>query len=110
MLMSRRPKKRCAVCGQNIVLYPLVDPGDPPHRYQACTAAHPTRLHHRMVTLAKSSPSRSAPRPSQKENATVMLALQLLFILASESMDHHDSEDHGWWEHRSRRRLSFGRL
>src|SRR5712691_7547211 len=38
------------------------------------------------------------------------LALQLHFILTSESMDHHDSEDHGWWEHRSRRRLSFGRL
>src|SRR5712691_10968703 len=76
--MSRCPKKRCAVCGRNIVLDPLVDPGDPPHRYQACTAAHPTRAHHRMVILAKSSPSRSAPRPSPKENATVMLASVLI--------------------------------
>ncbi|MGA2313991.1 MAG: hypothetical protein ABSF87_16795, partial [Xanthobacteraceae bacterium] len=36
------------------------------------------------------------------------LALQLRFLLTSESMGHHDSEDHGWREHRSRRRLSFG--
>jgi hypothetical protein len=71
--MSRRPKKRCAVCGQDIVPDPLVDPGNPPHRHQACTTAHPTRAHHRMVTLAKSSPSRSTPRPSQNKNATVML-------------------------------------
>src|SRR5208282_2724396 len=71
--MSRRPKKRCAVCGQDIVPDPLVDPGNPPHRHQACTTAHPTRAHHRMVTLAKSSPSRSTPRPSQNDNATVML-------------------------------------
>src|SRR5208283_6111342 len=71
--MSRRPKKRCAVCGQDIVPDPLVDPGNPPHRHQACTTAHPTRTHHHMVTLAKSSPSRSTPRPSQNENATVML-------------------------------------
>src|SRR5664280_608214 len=73
--MSRPPKKRCAVYGQNIVPDPLVDPGNPPHRHQACTAAHPTRAHHRMVTLAKSSPSRGAPLPSQKESATVMLEL-----------------------------------
>src|SRR5208282_4991872 len=72
--MSRRPKKRCAVCGQDIVPDPLVDPGNPPHRHQACTRAHPTRAHHRMVTLAKSSPSRSTPRPSPNKNATVMLS------------------------------------
>ena len=71
--MSRHPKKRCAVCGQDIVPDPLVDPGNPSHRHQACTTTHPTRAHHRMVTLAKSSPSRSTPRPSQNENATVML-------------------------------------
>ena len=71
--MSRRPKKRCAVCGRDIVPDPLVDPGNPPHRHQACTTAHPTRAHHHMVTLAKSSPSRSTPRPPQNENATVML-------------------------------------
>src|SRR5208283_1133608 len=39
-----------------------------------------------------------------------ILALQLHFILTSESMGHHDSEDHGWREHRLRRRVSFGRL
>src|SRR5208282_1044695 len=71
--MSRRPKKRSAVCGQDIVPDPLVDPGNPPHRHQACTRAHPTRTNHRMVTLAKSSPSRSTPRPSPNKNATVML-------------------------------------
>src|SRR5271167_635902 len=75
--MSRRPKKRCAVCGQDIVPDPLVDPGNPPHRHQACTTAHSTRAHHRMVTLAKSSPSRSTTRPSQKKSATVMLAESL---------------------------------
>ena len=37
------------------------------------------------------------------------LALQLHFVLSSESMGHHDSGDHGWSEHRLRRRLSFGR-
>ena len=40
----------------------------------------------------------------------VILALQLHFILPSESMGDHDSEDRGWREPRSRRRLSFGRL
>ena len=39
-----------------------------------------------------------------------VLALQLRFLLTSESMDHHDLEDHGWREHRLRRRLNFGRL
>jgi hypothetical protein len=32
-----------------------------------------------MVTLAKSSQSRSTPRPSQKESATVMLAMRIVF-------------------------------
>jgi L-alanine-DL-glutamate epimerase-like enolase superfamily enzyme len=39
-----------------------------------------------------------------------VLALQLRFGLSSESIGRHDSEDHGWREHRSRRRWSFGRL
>jgi pyruvate,water dikinase len=38
------------------------------------------------------------------------LALQLHFRLSSESMGHHDSGDHGWREHRLRRRWSCGRL
>ena len=42
--------------------------------------------------------------------AGIGLALQLHFLLTSESMGHHDSEDHGWQEHRLRRRLNFGRL
>ena len=40
----------------------------------------------------------------------LILALQLLFILTSESMGHHDLGGHGWREHRLRRRWSFGRL
>ena len=69
-------KNDARVFGQNIVPDPLVDPGNPPHRHQARTTAHPTRAHHRMVTLATRPPSRSAPRPPQKENATVMLAFR----------------------------------
>ena len=38
-----------------------------------------------------------------------VLALQLRLDLTSESIGHHDSEDHGWREHRLRRRWSFGR-
>ena len=52
---------------------PLVDPGNPPHRHQARSTAHPARPHHCMVTLATRPPSRSTRRPSQKKNATVML-------------------------------------
>ena len=44
----------------------------------------------------------------QAESISEVLALQLRFLLTSESMGHHDSEDHGWWGHRSRRGLSFG--
>jgi hypothetical protein len=72
-MSRRRSKKPCTLIGQSIAPDPLVGSGNPPHRRQACTTAHPTRAHHRMVTLAKSSPSRSTPRPSQKESATVML-------------------------------------
>ncbi|MGH6676795.1 MAG: hypothetical protein ACRECE_11325, partial [Xanthobacteraceae bacterium] len=38
-----------------------------------------------------------------------VLALQLFFDVTSESMGDHDSEDHGWLAHRSRRRWSYGR-
>jgi hypothetical protein len=58
---------------------------------------------------------KSAMRPfqaelsiSQSPGPSRALALQLRFLLTSESMGHHDSEDHGWREHWSRRRLSFG--
>jgi len=46
------------------------------HRCHVIAGLDPaTRAHHRLVTLAKSSPSRSTPRPSQKESATVMLSM-----------------------------------
>ncbi len=38
-----------------------------------------------------------------------VLALQLHYLLASESMSHHDSGDHGWLGHWLRRRWSCGR-
>jgi len=65
--VKRRPKKRCAVCGQDIVPDPLVDPGNPPHRHEARTTAHPPCVRHRMVTVAPRPPSRSAPRTLKKK-------------------------------------------
>jgi hypothetical protein len=44
-----------------------------------------------MVILAQGTSGRSPARSSQK-TATVMLALQLSFLLSSESMGNHDSE------------------
>src|SRR6266481_7314060 len=56
------------------VVDPMVDPGSPPHRRQARAKADTTRTHHRMVTLAQSSPGRSSTSPLQsKQTATVML-------------------------------------
>jgi ActR/RegA family two-component response regulator len=40
--------------------------------------------------------------------AVLDLALQLHFSATSESMGNHDSGDHGWLEHRLRRRLNCG--
>jgi SRSO17 transposase len=57
----------------NIAPDPLVDPGNPSHRYQARSTAHLDRPCSRMVALAASSSGRSAPRSPQKKNATVML-------------------------------------
>jgi hypothetical protein len=45
-----------------------------------------------MVILAQGSPGRRSTRSPQSKNATVMLALQLLYWKASESMGNHDSE------------------
>jgi len=51
----------------------MVNPGSSAHRHQARSKADPTRPHHRMVTLAQSSPGdRSACAP-QSKRATVML-------------------------------------
>src|SRR6202035_2445643 len=75
--IRRRPKKRNAEPRQNSkyrqsVIDPLVNPGSPPHRHQARPKADPTRTHHRMVTLAQSSPGRRSTCPLQK-TTTVML-------------------------------------
>jgi len=67
-----KPRTRAKTKAAPRLINPLVDPGNPPYRHQARSKAHPTRTHHRMVTLAQSSPSgRSALSPQEK--ATVML-------------------------------------
>src|SRR5487761_1269570 len=101
--MPDHPKKPCRDAGPDIP-DPLVDPGNPPHRHEARATAHPTRTRHCMVFMAARPSSRSAPRTSQKEKATVMLALQLRTLLISESMGNHDSGGHGCLVHRLRRR------
>jgi len=58
------PKKPCA-SGPNIP-DPLVNPGNPPHRHEARSKAHPTRRRHRMVSLASRPSSRRTPRSPQK--------------------------------------------
>jgi hypothetical protein len=72
------PKKSNAEPRQNPkhrdpVIDPLVNPGSPPHRHQARPKADPTRTHHRMVTLAQSSPGRRPARAPQNKKATVVL-------------------------------------
>src|SRR6266705_6998942 len=60
------------------VVDPMVDPGSPPHRRQARAKADTTRTHHRMVTLAQSSSSRSSTSALQNKTTTVMLGLKEL--------------------------------
>src|ERR1700752_5193624 len=68
-----RPKQN----QRRLVIDPMVNPGSSAHRHQARSKAHPTRTHHRMVTLAQSSPGdRSACAP-QSKMATVMLGRRL---------------------------------
>src|SRR5665647_3288966 len=80
MPIRRSQKKRNAEPRQKqnqrrLVIDPMVNPGSSAHRYQARSKADPTRPHHRMVTLAQSSPGdRSACAP-QSKTATVMLGL-----------------------------------
>ena len=57
----------------NVVRDPLVDPGNPSHRYQARSTAHLDRPRSRMVALAASPPGPRSPRSPQTENATEML-------------------------------------
>src|SRR6266436_5860366 len=77
MPIRRRQKKRNDEPRQkqkqrHAVIDPLVDPGNPPYRHQTRSKADPTRTHHRLVTVAQSSPSsRSALSP--QKTATVML-------------------------------------
>src|SRR6202043_241066 len=64
---QRRKKHR------QLVIDPLVNPGSSPYRHQARAKAHPTRTHHRMVTLAQSAPGHCSACAFQSKWATVML-------------------------------------
>src|SRR5215475_6744990 len=78
MPIRRSQKKRNAEPRQKqnhrrLVIDPMVNTGNSAHRHQARPKADPARPHHRMVTLAQSSPGdRSACAP-QSKTATVML-------------------------------------
>src|SRR5712664_3251996 len=78
MPIRRSQKKRNAEPRQKqnhrrLVIDTMVKPGSSAHRHQARSKADPARPHHRMVTLAQSSPGdRSACAP-QSKTATVML-------------------------------------
>jgi SRSO17 transposase len=58
---------------RSIVLDPLVDPGNPPRRHEACPAAHPARPYPRMVVLAQGSSGQRPQSPPQTQIATAML-------------------------------------
>jgi hypothetical protein len=58
----------------------MVNPGNSAHRNQARSKADQASTHHRMVTLAQSSPGNRKARPSQSKTATVMLDFELLSI------------------------------
>src|SRR3982074_1391896 len=83
MPIRRSQKKRNAELQQKqnhrrFVIDPMVNTGNSAHRHQARSKADPTRPHHRMVTLAQSSPGdRSACAPKSK-TATVMLGPAVL--------------------------------
>src|SRR5438270_7438743 len=51
----------------------MVNPGNSAHRHQACSKADPTRPHHRMVTLAQSSPGDRSALTHQCKTTAVML-------------------------------------
>lgn len=65
---GRCSKTRDRSLDRSIVLDPLVDPGNPPHRHEACPAAHLARPHPCMVVLAQGSSSQRAQSPSQAQN------------------------------------------
>src|SRR4029077_16663073 len=70
---SQHSKKHRHADAPNIVPDPLVDSGNPSHRYQARSTAHLDRPRSRMVALAASPPGPRSPRSPQTETATVML-------------------------------------
>jgi hypothetical protein len=96
-------KKRGRGLDRSIVLDPLVDPGNPPHRHQACPAADPARPYPRMVVLAQGPSGQRARGSSHAKSASVMLgdpSSPLLSLLTSERppFAHHRAEatiDHG---------------
>src|ERR1700676_4161925 len=67
------------------VVDPMVNPGSPAHRRQARSKADPARPHHRMVTLAQSSPSDRSARAFQSKKPTVMLVSVREHLESSES-------------------------
>src|SRR6267154_4115415 len=88
MPIRRSQKKRNAEPRQKqnhrrLVIDTMVNPGSSAHRHQARSKADPARPHHRMVTLAQSSPGdRSACAP-QSKTATVMLGAVHLAVAGS---------------------------
>src|SRR6266436_7240987 len=80
MLIRRSQKKRNAEPAQKqnhrrLVIDPMVNPGSSAHRHQARPKADPTRPHHRMVTLAQSSPGDRPALAHQSKTTTVMLGV-----------------------------------
>src|SRR4030081_2303657 len=78
MPLRRSQKKRSAEPQQKQnhrrpVIDPLVNPGSSAHRHQARSKTDQARPHHRMVTLAQSSPGDRSARAHQSKTATVML-------------------------------------
>src|SRR3979490_3323227 len=78
MPIRRSQKKRSAEPQQKQnhrrpVIDPLVNPGSSAHRHQARSKTDQARPHHRMVTLAQSSPGDRSARAHQSKTATVML-------------------------------------
>src|SRR5712672_3578438 len=78
MPIRRSQKKRNAEPRQKqnhrrLVIDTMVNPGSSAHRHQARSKADQARPHHRMVTLAQSSPGDRSARAHQSKTATVML-------------------------------------
>src|SRR6516165_8910819 len=88
-MLNQHPKKHRHAGTPNVVRDPLVDPGNPSHRYQARSTAHLDRPRSRMVALAASPPGPRSPRSPQAENATVMLRA------GEDGMRLYNREQHG---------------